>query len=515
MPDVVMTATLTDWVQRGRVSRVEVDWNLPPGAVPVDVDGRLVEALKSPTVDDGVVTLLLPDIVDPTGVRFFLLISVSDKPGMVRSLGGEYGAAGVLVKRVGPFPAVAGADVADYADYFGAPAPTPEYRDVIREELDELRALIGTGAGGNTYTLFYADGWPVRPVGGVVVNWVSGPDAPAPPAVDGDAWQKVDGYTPPATPVDPDPVDPGEYEPGWLLDDHNTGLARHGLDGESFPEYVHVGAWNDPVPAGTRLYRQKITQPLNLSAGDIVIEQCLIAPTFTGNGTAVLMGSGPGQDHSPAVPVQIIDCDIHGDDIVGDEWATTEQMRAFSAAFLGPGDVKGCNIWNLGSGIAMKQTGTQNPVIEGNYVHDLYAWGDPGTTGNHVAAFTIRDFNGTDLPDRILTVRNNRFVCDSGNDSGACFIQPEGGWLPGIHDVLISGNLLAGRGFNLAVTGNSGRPVQRVAVVDNRFDVSPSGGYGPVSVENRPELSGALHVFEDNYHHDQFATDHRGAPVTI
>lgn len=73
---------------------------------------------------------------------------------------------------------------------------------------------------------------------------------------------------------------------------------------------------------------------------------------------------------------------------------------------------------------------------------DWRAWGDPATTGNHSDGFTVRDFPAG--PGRLLIVRNNRIDCDSGNDTGAFFVQTYGG---NIDNVAASGNLLEG-GFS-------------------------------------------------------------------
>jgi hypothetical protein len=64
-------------------------------------------------------------------------------------------------------------------------------------------------------------------------------------------------------------------------------------------------------------------------------------------------------------------------------------------------------------------------LVERNYITKLRAWGDPAAHGNHSDAFTMRDFK--DALGRQLLVRNNRFDCNSGNDTDALFIQTYSG----------------------------------------------------------------------------------------
>ena len=145
---------------------------------------------------------------------------------------------------------------------------------------------------------------------------------------------------------------------------------------------------------------------------------------------------------------------------------------------------------DVGSGLAILDTGGHLDVlVEGNYVTDLRAWGDGSTTGNHSDAFTVRDFDADSAPDRSLVIRNNRFDSDSGNDTGALFIQTYSG---DIDNVFIEGNLLEGGGYQLGLEVNGDSTYGNLSATDNRFSGT---GYGPTYVtggEGWSEWTGRL-----------------------
>jgi hypothetical protein len=147
---------------------------------------------------------------------------------------------------------------------------------------------------------------------------------------------------------------------------------------------------------------------------------------------------------------------------------------------------------------------SSSAVVEGNYVHDLIAWGDPGTDGNHSDAFTVRDFDASTQPARTLTVRGNRFICDSGSDTGAIFIQTYSG---DIDNVVLTRNLLEGRGYQLGLEDGFGHTYSGMRAVDNRFSGT---SYGPTYRAGGPGWV----EWSANRINDPRATDNAGRLVS-
>jgi hypothetical protein len=84
-----------------------------------------------------------------------------------------------------------------------------------------------------------------------------------------------------------------------------------------------------------------------------------------------------------------------------------------------------------------------NPIIEHNYVYGLRAFG-----ASHNEAFTIRSFTGT-----ACTVRKNKFIADSGNDSGAIFLQA---YVGDIGNVTIDDNYMSCPGNHTLAADTNG-----------------------------------------------------------
>ena len=273
-------------------------------------------------------------------------------------------------------------------------------------------------------------------------------------------------YVPGEPDPDPDPnPDPptGAAPLGWLLDTTNTGLAAAGVDPNSLPVYTGP----TQVPAGTTISLKRIEGPLELDAGGITIDRCWIRPTAIGLGLPVMRTCGSEQNLVPPTPVTVQYCDIDGSLLSG-------QAAAFTLGFYGIGHLIRNRVWGMGSGLAIIQSGQQlSATVEGNYVHGLVAWGDGSTSGNHSDGFTIRGFNPASNPNRLCTVKNNRFDCRSGNDSGAFFIQPNADNIGNVH---VEGNLLEGGGYNLVMEDNNGVIVGNMTADNNRFNPT---GFGP------------------------------------
>lgn len=288
---------------------------------------------------------------------------------------------------------------------------------------------------------------------------------------------------------------------GWELDETNTGLAAQGLDCDELEVY----AGSSKPEAGSVISEVRIETSLDLSNGDIVIERSCIRPAAVGRGLPVVSTTDFNRcnDNGCAVTSSMItirDSDIDGSLI-------SQENVAYSCAFQGVGTIERNHIHDTGSGICFFGTGdTLDAVADGNYVHDLRAFGDAGTTGSHNESFTIRDFDTSENPDRRLVVRNNRLECESGNDSGAMFIQAYAGF---IDQVRLEGNLLEGNGYQLVLEANNAGYGMNMAAVDNRFSGT---GFGPGYVDDGGQGYGWT-TWEDNYIDDPSQPDHRGAPI--
>lgn len=244
---------------------------------------------------------------------------------------------------------------------------------------------------------------------------------------------------------------------GWQLTRHNTGLAKHGINGERLPLYTGL---MKPA-AGTVIRGKKITTALDLSNGNITIERCLIQPTSSG--AFVLEGFNVNTEIPAPTPITIRDCTIEAS-------AMSEYNAAWSTGIRVIGTITGSYISGFGSGIAIMGLGNQHDcLIEGNYVANLRSWGDGATDGNHCDAFTIRDFSNAVVPARQITVQNNRFDCTTANATGACFLQTYSGR---IDNALIQGNLLEGGGYNFGLN-HLNHPYSNIRSINNRF--GPTG----------------------------------------
>lgn len=283
---------------------------------------------------------------------------------------------------------------------------------------------------------------------------------------------------------------------GWQITADNVGLKPHGLTCADLPAYTGPSR----PAAGTTISGQRITGAVYLTAGNIVVEKSCFQPTAIARGIAIVntadsdlgkLTPGPG-------PVTIRDSEFDGSklDAATAAWAT---------GFIGVADLQRNYFHDLGSGAALMRTGTsQNTLVEGNYVTALRAWGNPATDGNHNDAFTIRDFDVTGNANRTATVRNNRFDCDGGNDTGAFFIQTYSG---AIGNVTITGNLLEGGGYQLALEEKN-YPYSNMRALNNRMS-GTGWGAGYVSRgEGWREQS-------DNHIYDPTKTDGKGRAVNF
>lgn len=290
-----------------------------------------------------------------------------------------------------------------------------------------------------------------------------------------------------------DPAGSSNAYYGWELTASNTGLARSGLTCDELPLYTG----SDRPTSGTVISDVRIIEPLVLSAGDITIERSCIQPTHVGHGNPVLTTTDNNTGQITTARVVIRDSEIDGS-------LLPDSDAAWSTGFLGVADLLNNYIHHLGSGIGLMNTGTQlSSRIEGNYVTDLLAYGDPATTGNHSDAFTIRDFDTTTNESRTVIVSNNRFDCDSPSATGAFFIQTYAG---NINNLTLEGNLLEGGGYQLGLEENYGHAYSNVRSINNRFSGT---GWGATYRTGGPGWT----QWSDNHIIDPGAPESRGQSV--
>lgn len=289
-------------------------------------------------------------------------------------------------------------------------------------------------------------------------------------------------------------VQAGELK-GWELTPTNIGLAPHGLSCSTLPPYTG----SDSPPAGTVISEKRINTNLFLIHGAITITKSCIRPT--GSGPHGLISTWdpnncPSSCATAKGQVTITDSEIDG------SLVPTQQI-AYTGAFMGVGILERNYFHDIGSGIAFFNSGnTYTASAVNNYVHGLRGYGNPATTGSHNEAATVRD-HAPGPGNRQLTFRGNYLTSDSGNDTGALFLQPYGGF---INNVMIENNLLAGGGYQLILEGNYNGYGNNVRAINNRFSGT---GFGPGYRSGGPGWA----AWSENYRNDPTKTDNKGAVV--
>ncbi len=285
---------------------------------------------------------------------------------------------------------------------------------------------------------------------------------------------------------------------GWQLDGSNTGLAGAGIDRSTLVPYeppadqVQYGTWT--VPADTVITERRIDMGgIDISAGNITFERCWFRPLSIGRGMPLIRGTGASQN-------TIRNCDFDGSAIPlnGDGTNPACGSMAISSANI---RVLLCNISGLASGVAFNG---QDPVtLEGTYIHDLVQgeW-FLGSGQSHQDGFTMRDYTGP-----LALIRNNHILTNPASHmaTGAIFLQAT--WNDCFLDnIYITGNLLAGYGYNLAAERDNGGYGRHLWAVNNRFD--PYSGW-LAYVEHGPGWA----LWQDNYLNDTGQIDNRGTAV--
>jgi hypothetical protein len=188
----------------------------------------------------------------------------------------------------------------------------------------------------------------------------------------------------------------------------------------------------------------------------------------------------------------------------------TAKEQAYIGLFLGVASFYRNYVHNSGSGLNSYGTYEKSGAdvtIQNNVVDKLIAYGDPSGSGNHQSAYTVRDFDTSVRVDRKLNITDNSFTVDGANATGALFIQPNGG---DVTNVMISGNYLAGNGFQLWLEEDPSRfpnaHYHNMHAVNNRMFNTE---YGPTFLRQGEGWT----EWADNYLYDANAADGKGAAV--
>lgn len=279
---------------------------------------------------------------------------------------------------------------------------------------------------------------------------------------------------------------------GWLLTAANTGLAGVGVGRSTLPLYTGPAK----PAAGTIILMKRITLPeLDLSNGNITLDRCWVCPSDAAGRSSIIFGYDPNfGDYRQNGPVTIQDCDI-------DASAVTNTTVYGQCAFRGAGNVLRCNIWGMGSGVAIFGHPNQPTVlIEGNYVHDLRGGlSGPTQQQSHNESATIRWFPGTSC-----IFRNNRLQSRTGSESASMFIEAIAG---PINHVLLEGNEFnVSSGWVMALEPYTYGYGTDMKAINNRL---VKASYGYAYVNGGPGWA----EWTDNYALDAAAPDYRGAAV--
>ena len=278
---------------------------------------------------------------------------------------------------------------------------------------------------------------------------------------------------------------------GWELNATNVGLAPHGLSCATLP--VYTGSLK---PArGARISKVRVTGPLDLSNGDIIVEKSCIKPNKTGYHNSFLITTTTCESKCYATAV--------GNVIVRDSEIDTTHLSASTIArscgFLGIGTVQRNYMHGMGSGVCFFETGlVHSGLAQQNYVTDLRS-----DSTSHNEAATVRDLRKNAADDRTIKFINNRLDCRSGNVTGGLFIQPT--WVD-IYHVTAMGNYFEGDGYNFYVDKPGVATYSDIHVTDNRFR---STGWGPAAVGSGPGVA----EWSGNYRFDPTQLDGKGAVV--
>lgn len=293
------------------------------------------------------------------------------------------------------------------------------------------------------------------------------------------------------------PQGPDDYaEFGWLVNETNTGIARHGLTIGDMTLYT------GPAKLISGTYDKMLfTSMIDTSNPNVTITRSVLRPTGEWlGGRIVSQSEGQVDSYGPSTRNKIIDCEITGE-------ALSATGQAWLTGVMGCGDVIGCNIHHLGSGVATIWTygSTFDVLIQSNYIHDLISIGNPATTGNHCDAYTVREFPEETVPRKLYILRN-RIECITANASGAVFIQPIYGDIQGM---TVQDNWLASNNWVMSIeVSHSGNTASAPANINNRWSAHGLPTYGAITSVGpwgNPEV--------DNYYYANNPPTYAGAAL--
>jgi hypothetical protein len=288
----------------------------------------------------------------------------------------------------------------------------------------------------------------------------------------------------------PPPPPPTGALKGWELTPTNVGLGPHGLSCASLPIYSGPNV----LPAGTTISGKRITIPLDVSAGGIVIEKSCIKPTSAEVGLI--------EGYYPQGDITIRDSEFDGSLVPP---ASLES----ACAFTGGANLLRNYIHDVGSGICMvSSTNTRdqggvpkNILIMNNYVHKLFHYSDA-----HHEAATVRDFVMNADNSRSMRWVGNFLNSDCQYVSGGLFLQPT---FEPFHNIALEDNVFAGEGFNLWLTDSGCCTYSNMRAINNRFKAGTREWYGPVYTQGGPGWT----EWSNNNLYDGTQPDARGAEV--
>lgn len=199
--------------------------------------------------------------------------------------------------------------------------------------------------------------------------------------------------------------------------------------------------------AGTVISGLNITGPVIIMADNVTIENCKITATDF-SGVRIMPGfSG----------TVVQNTEINGN-------------GAHNGIF-GNGTFLNNNIYSVENGIALQGN---NTVIEGNYIHDMYAPGSP-------------HYDGIEIDGGIsnVVIRGNTIINDHGQTSAVMIDN----YFGPISNIKVDGNLLAGGGYTIYVDGQfNSNPITGVSITNNHLG---TGGYGSTNFnQSNPTYTG-------------------------
>ena len=204
--------------------------------------------------------------------------------------------------------------------------------------------------------------------------------------------------------------------------------------------------------AGAVIDGLEITGPVYINAPNVTLKNCKITAS---NWSVVNIKAG-------VTGVTVQDCEING----------TGSNNAGSHGIIGEGKFLRNNIYNVENGITLNHAG--GSLIQGNYIHDLKASGDPHYDGIQI--------DGGQSNVQIL----GNTILNPHGQTAAVMID---NYFGPISNIKVDGNYLGGGGYTVYSDGQfSGGSISGVSVTNNFIAKGYWGYYS--FVKNSPTMSG-------------------------